>query len=97
MGDVDLAMIWKRLEEVQAGQAALFAEVREFRAETGQTPARAVENLRIEAARLMLESGRHPVDTVARDTGFGDRNRMRRAFLRAFGQSPQMIRRTAAR
>jgi len=36
MGDVDLAMIWKRLEEVQAGQAALFAEVREFRAETGQ-------------------------------------------------------------
>jgi transcriptional regulator GlxA family with amidase domain len=69
---------------------------RAFRAETGQTPAKAVENLRIEAARLMLEAGRHPVDIVARDTGFGDRNRMRRAFLRAFGQSPQMIRRTAA-
>jgi transcriptional regulator GlxA family with amidase domain len=69
---------------------------RAFRAETGQTPAKAVETLRIEAARLMLESGRHPVDIVARDTGFGDRNRMRRAFLRAFGQSPQAIRRTAA-
>lgn len=69
---------------------------RAFRAETGQTPAKAVENLRIEAARLMLESGRHPIDIIARDTGFGDRNRMRRAFLRAFGQSPQMIRRTAA-
>jgi transcriptional regulator GlxA family with amidase domain len=69
---------------------------RAFRAETGQTPAKAVENLRIEAARLMLESGRHPVDIVARDTGFGDRNRMRRAFLRAFGQPPQMIRRIAA-
>src|ERR1700757_1446359 len=64
---------------------------RAFRAETGQTPAKAVENLRIEAARLMLESGRHPIDIVARDTGFGDRNRMRRAFLRAFGQPPQMI------
>jgi transcriptional regulator GlxA family with amidase domain len=69
---------------------------RAFRAETGQSPAKAVENLRIEAARLMLESGRHPIDIVARDTGFGDRNRMRRAFLRAFGQPPQMIRRAAA-
>jgi transcriptional regulator GlxA family with amidase domain len=69
---------------------------RAFHAETGQTPAKAVENLRIEAARLMLESGRHPIDIVARDTGFGDRNRMRRAFLRAFGQPPQMIRRAAA-
>src|SRR5262249_27670884 len=44
---------------------------RAFREETGQTPAKAVENLRVEAARLMLESGRHPVEVVARDTGFG--------------------------
>jgi transcriptional regulator GlxA family with amidase domain len=70
---------------------------RAFRAETGQTPAKAVENLRVEAARLMLESGRHPVEVIARDTGFGDRERMRRAFLRAFGQPPQMIRRGARR
>jgi transcriptional regulator GlxA family with amidase domain len=68
---------------------------RAFRAETGQSPAKAVEHLRIEAARLMLESGVHPVDVVARDTGFGDRERMRRAFLRAFGQPPQVIRRAA--
>ena len=67
---------------------------RAFREETGQSPARAVEHLRIEAARLMLESGRHPIDVIARDTGFGDRERMRRAFLRAFGQPPQAIRRT---
>jgi transcriptional regulator GlxA family with amidase domain len=33
---------------------------------------------------------------VARDTGFGDRERMRRAFLRAFGQPPQVIRRASA-
>ncbi|MDR3417080.1 MAG: GlxA family transcriptional regulator [Nevskia sp.] len=69
---------------------------RAFRAETGQSPAKAVEHLRVEAARLMLESGRHPIETVARDTGFGDRERMRRAFLRAFGQPPQMIKRAAA-
>jgi transcriptional regulator GlxA family with amidase domain len=49
-----------------------------FRAETGQSPAKAVEHLRLEAARLMLESGRHPVDVIARETGFGDRERMRR-------------------
>ncbi|WP_133650469.1 GlxA family transcriptional regulator [Paraburkholderia flava] len=68
---------------------------RAFRAETGQSPAKAIEHLRIEAARLMLESGRHPIDVIARDTGFGDRERMRRAFLRAFGQPPQVIRRAA--
>jgi len=66
---------------------------RAFREETGQTPAKAIEHLRVEAARLMLESGRHGVDVVARDTGFGDRERMRRAFLRAFGQPPQAIQR----
>ena len=41
----------------------------------------------------MLETGRHGVDVVARDVGFGDRERMRRAFLRAFGQPPQAIQR----
>jgi transcriptional regulator GlxA family with amidase domain len=68
---------------------------RAFRTETGQSPAKAVEHLRTEAARLMLESGRHSIDVIARDTGFGDRERMRRAFLRAFGQPPQVIRRSS--
>lgn len=68
---------------------------RAFRSETGQSPAKAVENLRVEAARLMMEQGRHPIDVVARETGFADRERMRRAFLRAFGQPPQAIRRNA--
>jgi transcriptional regulator GlxA family with amidase domain len=68
---------------------------RAFRAETGQSPARAIEKLRLEAARLMLEEGRHPLDTVAAETGFGGRERLRRAFLRAGGRPPQLIRRTA--
>jgi transcriptional regulator GlxA family with amidase domain len=68
---------------------------RAFHAETGQSPAKAVENLRVEAARLMMEQGRYPIDVVARETGFADRDRMRRAFLRAFGQPPQVIRRNA--
>jgi transcriptional regulator GlxA family with amidase domain len=68
---------------------------RAFRAETGQSPAKALENLRIEAARLMLEQSRHPIDVIARQTGFADRERMRRAFLRAFGEPPQVIRQNA--
>jgi len=68
---------------------------RAFRAETGQSPARAVEKLRVEAARVMLEEAHHPVAVVAKETGFGDPERMRRAFLRAFGQPPQTIRRSS--
>jgi transcriptional regulator GlxA family with amidase domain len=68
---------------------------RAFRAETGQSPAKAVENLRVEAARLMMERSRHPIDVIAQQTGFADRDRMRRAFLRAFGQPPQVMRRNA--
>jgi transcriptional regulator GlxA family with amidase domain len=65
---------------------------RAFRAETGQSPAKAVEHLRVEAARLMMEQSRHSIDAVATETGFADRER---AFLRAFGQPPQTIRRNA--
>lgn len=68
---------------------------RAFHAETGQSPAKAVETLRVEAARLMMEQSRHPIDTIARQTGFADPDRMRRAFLRAFGQPPQVLRRQA--
>ena len=68
---------------------------RSFRAETGQSPAKAIEHLRVEAARLMMEQSRHPVEVVARETGFADRERMRRAFLRTVGQPPQTVRRNA--
>lgn len=68
---------------------------RTFQSETGQSPAKAIEHLRLEAARAMMEDTSHPIDTVAQQTGFGDRGRMRRAFLRAFGQPPQVIRRAA--
>ncbi|MEU9381425.1 GlxA family transcriptional regulator [Streptomyces sp. NPDC048279] len=57
--------------------------------ETGDSPARAVEKLRLEAARRLLEATREPVRVVARRTGFGDDERMRRAFVKALGVSPQ--------
>jgi transcriptional regulator GlxA family with amidase domain len=68
---------------------------RAFRAETGQSPAKAIENLRLEAARQMLERGRLTLEQIALETGFSDPRRMREAFLRAFGQPPQVIRRNA--
>jgi transcriptional regulator GlxA family with amidase domain len=67
-----------------------------FRLETGLSPAKAVENLRLEAARFLLEQGRLPIETIALDTGFGDRERMRRSFLRVYGQTPQSIRKVAS-
>ena len=68
---------------------------RAFRAETGQSPAKAVEQLRVEAARVMVEQSRHSIDEIATQTGFADPERMRRAFLRTFGQPPQFLRRNA--
>lgn len=68
---------------------------RAFRSETGQSPAKAVENLRVEAARMLMEQGRLSMDAIADETGFSDRERMRRAFLRAFGQPPQTVRRNS--
>ncbi len=70
-----------------------FARV--FTAETGVTPAKAVERLRLEAARERVEAGVEPIDAIAAKVGFGDPERMRRAFLRAFGQPPQALRRSA--
>jgi transcriptional regulator GlxA family with amidase domain len=80
-----------------AGEAAMSPRnfARAFTAETGTTPAKAVERLRLEAARTAVETGHASIDRVAESAGFGDPERMRRAFLRAFGQPPQALRRAA--
>ena len=83
----------ERLAERAAMSPRNFA--RAFAAETGVTPAKAVERLRLEAARVRVETGREPIDRVAESSGFRDPERMRRAFLRAFGQPPQALRRAA--
>ncbi|HFT8610244.1 TPA: GlxA family transcriptional regulator [Pseudomonas aeruginosa] len=70
---------------------------RVFTAETGQSPAKAIESLRLEAARLMIKQSRQPLDVVAREAGFRDRRHMREAFIRGFGMPPQAVRRDALR
>jgi transcriptional regulator GlxA family with amidase domain len=69
---------------------------RAFLAETGETPAKAVERLRVEAARQRVERGLEPIELIARSVGFVDPERMRRAFIRVTGHPPQSIRRMAA-
>jgi transcriptional regulator GlxA family with amidase domain len=91
--NLNLPLTLDRLAEAANLSVRQFS--RAFREETGQSPAKAIENLRLEAARLMVEQGRLAIDVVARETGFADPDRMRRAFLRAFGQPPQVIRRNA--
>jgi transcriptional regulator GlxA family with amidase domain len=66
---------------------------RAFRAETGITPARYVERVRLEAARRALEDTPGPVGEIAVACGFGTPETMRRSFLRALGVSPAEYRR----
>ena len=68
---------------------------RAFIAETGTTPSKAVERLRIEVAKQRVQSSSEAIERVAETTGFRDPERMRRAFIRAFGQPPQSLRRAA--
>ncbi|MCA8887106.1 MAG: GlxA family transcriptional regulator [Hyphomonadaceae bacterium] len=66
---------------------------RAYAAETGVTPAKAVERLRAETARAALAHG-GALQEIARKTGFGDPERMRRAFVRLYGAPPAAMRRT---
>ncbi|WP_375410134.1 GlxA family transcriptional regulator [uncultured Methylobacterium sp.] len=61
---------------------------RAFGAETGVTPARMLERLRVESARRMLESDQASVSEVAARCGFQADETMRRAFLRHLGVPP---------
>ncbi len=66
---------------------------RAFAAETGVTPARYVESVRIEAARGCLEDTAEPIATIAAACGFGTAETMRRTFLRRIGVGPAEYRR----
>ncbi|WP_159009344.1 GlxA family transcriptional regulator [Bradyrhizobium sp. S69] len=83
--------------EALAEQAGMSTRhfARAFIAETGTTPSKAVERLRVEVARQQVQSSSEAIERVAETTGFRDPERMRRAFIRAFGQPPQSLRRAA--
>jgi transcriptional regulator GlxA family with amidase domain len=62
---------------------------RHYAEATGQTPARAIERLRVEAARRLLSETRVPVKRISQRCGFGSEETMRRSFLRLLAVSPQ--------
>lgn len=76
--------------EVLADQAGMSVRsfARHYHQGTGQTPAQAVEGIRVEHARGLLEAG-GTVATAARRSGFGATETMRRAFLRRISIGPQ--------
>jgi transcriptional regulator GlxA family with amidase domain len=81
--------------EAMASRAHMSARhfARAFRAETGVTPARYVERVRLEAARRRLEDGAEPIAAIASACGFGTAETMRRVFLRALEVGPAEYRR----
>jgi transcriptional regulator GlxA family with amidase domain len=74
-----------------AAQAAMSERtfLRRYREATGLTPARAIERLRVEAARQFLAETRLPAKRIAARCGFGSEETMRRSFVRLQGVSPQ--------
>jgi transcriptional regulator GlxA family with amidase domain len=66
-----------------------------FLRETGETPAKAVERLRTEVAHARVTGTTESIETIARGVGFANPERMRRAFIRLYGQPPQAVRRIA--
>jgi transcriptional regulator GlxA family with amidase domain len=82
--DADLSV--ERLAEEAAMSQRNFCRV--FARETGTTPARFVEDLRLEAARGWLEQGHESLDEVASACGLGSALNLRRLFERALGVNP---------
>jgi len=70
---------------------------RMFKTETGQSPAKAIEAIRADAARVFLPSATLSLDTIARETGFTSAEQMRQAFVRLYGQTPQALRQDTRR
>ena len=69
-----------------------FARV--YKQRVGCTPAKSVEIMRVDSAKRLLEYGTQPLKTIARQTGLGDEQRLRRAFVRHVGVLPADYRQT---
>ncbi len=81
--------------ETLADKAAMSPRTfyRQFKKSTGLTPARFIADCRLDAARRLIEESPMAVKSIAQHCGFGDPERMRRAFQRTFGISPDDYRR----
>ena len=66
---------------------------RAFQTETGMTPGRYVDRVRLEHARRLLEDTADGIEEISRACGYGTPEAMRRAFVRTLGAAPVEYRR----
>ncbi len=88
--NLDQNLTVERLADQVHMSPRTFARI--FPSETGMSPARFVEQMRIDRARELIESGTEALEAVAQESGFGREERLRRAFLRRLGISPAQYR-----
>ncbi|OEJ41917.1 AraC family transcriptional regulator [Streptomyces agglomeratus] len=81
--------------ESLAGRARLSPRqfARAFRSETGTTPGKYVERVRLEHARRLLEDCADGIEEISRACGYGTPEAMRRAFVKSLGTAPAEYRR----
>jgi transcriptional regulator GlxA family with amidase domain len=85
-GDLSLAVLADQAGMSERSFSRRYAEA------TGRTPARAIEQLRLEEARRLLSESRQPIKRIAQRCGLGSEETMRRSFLRLLGVTPQEYR-----
>lgn len=81
--------------ETLAARASLSPRhfARAFQTETGMTPGRYVDRVRLEHARRLLEDTSDGIEEISRASGYGTPEAMRRAFVKALGAAPAEYRR----
>jgi len=82
-GDLSLSVLADQAGMSERSFSRHYAEA------TGQTPARAIERLRVEAARRLPSDSRTLVKLIAQRCGFGSEETMRRSFLRMLTVTPE--------
>lgn len=88
--DLGVEALAQRVHMSPRNFARVYAQTR------GRTPAKAVEAIRIDAARLRLEETTDRIETVAEHTGFAGEEQMRSAFIRSLGIPPREYRKRFA-
>jgi transcriptional regulator GlxA family with amidase domain len=91
IGDLSVERLAERVGMSPRNFARIFVR------NTGTTPAKAVERIRVEAARRVLEETPASLSVVADRCGFRTEERMRRSFIRHLGAAPRQYRQRFAR
>jgi len=88
--DLGVQTLAQRVHMSARNFARVYAQTR------GRTPAKAVQAIRIDAARRRLEESTDRIETIAAHTGFTGEEQMRSAFVRSLGIPPREYRKRFA-